>query len=171
MLNYKYYDTPEGSDIFKKTFVTSKYAAIAGFGAASFDVLMYSHPKGAVKTIGRYAWYLGPLVGMATAFTLTANVSQNIRGKNDKLNYFLGGLAAGSIFGTWARSITVGVPAALLLGAVAVVKKTGVDEGWVFLPQIQMATKTIQSVRHDWTMTEDVEELKNFTTGMIVDNF
>ncbi|XP_053614628.1 NADH dehydrogenase [ubiquinone] 1 alpha subcomplex subunit 11 [Plodia interpunctella] len=165
MLSYKYYDSPEGQDIFKKTFVTSKYAAITGLTAASFDVLMYSHPKGFVNTIGRYAWFIGPMVGMAAAFTVTTNVAQNIRGKNDKINYFLGGVAAGSVFGAWQRNATVAVPLSVLLGVAAVIKKTGVDEGWTFFPEISHATKTIQSVRHDWTLVKDLEEYKNFTTG------
>ncbi|XP_059046809.1 NADH dehydrogenase [ubiquinone] 1 alpha subcomplex subunit 11 [Achroia grisella] len=165
MLSYKYYDTPEGSDIFKKTFVTSKYATLTGLAAASFDVLMFSHPKGVINTVGRYGFIIGPLVGMAAAFTVTANVAQNVRGKNDEINYFLGGAAAGSIFGAWQRSITLGVPAAILLGAAAVIKKTAVNEGWVFFPDVPHATKTIQSVRHDWSLVKDVEEYKNFTTG------
>ncbi|XP_060805538.1 NADH dehydrogenase [ubiquinone] 1 alpha subcomplex subunit 11 [Amyelois transitella] len=165
MLSYKYYDTPEGSDIFKKTFVTSKYAALSGIAYASFDVLMFSHPTGILNTLGRYAYIVGPMMGMATAFTVTANAAQNIRGKNDKINYFLGGVAAGSIFGAWQRSVTVGVPAAVVLGVAAVIKKTGVDEGWTFFPQITHATKTIQSVRHDWTLVKDLEDYKNFTTG------
>ncbi|CAG9795943.1 unnamed protein product [Diatraea saccharalis] len=168
MLTYKYYDTPEGQDIFKKVFVTSKYAALAGLGAASFDVLMYSHPQGILNTTGRIMWYIGPLVGMATAFTVTTNVAQNIRGKNDKINYFLGGLAAGSVFGAWQRSITIGVPAGIILGAAAIIKKTGIDEGWRFVPEIPQATKTIKSVTHDWTLVEDIEELKNWTTGKTI---
>ncbi|XP_026755868.1 NADH dehydrogenase [ubiquinone] 1 alpha subcomplex subunit 11 [Galleria mellonella] len=165
MFSYKYYDTPEGTDILKKTFVTSKYAALTGLAAASFDVLMFSHPKGVINTIGRYGYIIGPLVGMASAFTVTANVVQNVRGKNDELNYFLGGVAAGSIFGAWQRSLTIGIPAAVVLGAAAVIKKTGVDEGWVFIPDVPHATKTIKSVNHDWSLVKDVEELKNFTTG------
>ncbi|XP_028178151.1 NADH dehydrogenase [ubiquinone] 1 alpha subcomplex subunit 11-like [Ostrinia nubilalis] len=164
MMKYKYYDTPEGQDILMKSIVTSKYAALSGLGAATFDVLMYSQPKGIVATAGRFMWYIGPLVGMATAFTVTTNVAQNIRGKNDKINYFLGGVAAGSVFGAWQRSITISVPMAVLLGLVAVVKKTAIDEGWELLPQVPHATKTIQSVKRDWSIVKDIEELKNYTT-------
>lgn len=165
ILNYKYYDTPEGQDIFRKTFVTSKYAAISGLAFATFDVLMFSHPKGFVNTVGRYGYLVGPLVGMAAAFTVTTNAAQNYRGKNDKLNYFLGGSAAGAICGAWLRSATLGVPAALFFGAIAVIKKTGVDEGWTFIPDTTLASKSIRSVRHDWTVAKDIPELKKFTTG------
>lgn len=170
MLRYKYYDTPEGHDIFLKTFVTSKYAALTGLGAATFDVLMFSHPKGIVNTAGRFMWYIGPLVGMAAAFSVTTNVAQNIRGKNDKVNYFLGGASAGAIFGAWQKSGTIGVPMAVVLGLVAVIKKTAIDEGWELMPQVPHATKTIQSVRRDWSVAKDIEELKTFTTGSFILN-
>ncbi|XP_026320925.1 NADH dehydrogenase [ubiquinone] 1 alpha subcomplex subunit 11 [Hyposmocoma kahamanoa] len=162
ILNYKYYDTPEGHDIFKKTFVTTKYAAISGLAYSTFDVLMFSHPKGFVNTVGRVGYIVGPLVGMAAAFTVTANMVQNYRGKNDKLNYFWGGAAAGAICGAWMRSATIGVPAAVVFGALAVIKKTGVDEGWTFIPDTTLASKSIQSVRHDWTMAKDIPELKSY---------
>ncbi|XP_013162625.1 PREDICTED: NADH dehydrogenase [ubiquinone] 1 alpha subcomplex subunit 11 [Papilio xuthus] len=166
LLTYKYYDTPEGQDIYKKAFVTTKYATLAGFAAATFDVLMFSHPKGIVNTTGRYMFYVGPLVGMATAFTVTANVAQNMRGKNDGLNYFLGGAAAGSILSAWTRSLTIALPAVCVLGGAALVKKAAVDNGWVLVPKVPpSATKTIKSVRHDWTMAKDIEELKTWTTG------
>ncbi|XP_013137085.1 PREDICTED: NADH dehydrogenase [ubiquinone] 1 alpha subcomplex subunit 11 [Papilio polytes] len=166
LFTYKYYDTPEGQDIYKKVFVTTKYATLAGLAGATFDVLMFSHPKGIVNTTGRYMFYVGPLVGMAAAFTVTANVAQNIRGKNDGVNYFLGGAAAGTILSAWTRSLTIALPAACVLGAAALVKKAAVDEGWVIMPTLPTnATKTIQSVRHDWTMVKDIDSLKTWTTG------
>ncbi|XP_068620483.1 NADH dehydrogenase [ubiquinone] 1 alpha subcomplex subunit 11 [Battus philenor] len=166
LFNYKYYDSPEGQDVYKKVFVTGKYATLTGLAAATYDVLMYSHPKGIVNTTGRYMFYLGPLVGMATAFTVTTNVAQNFRNKNDGVNYFLGGVAAGSIFGAWMRSLTVAVPACIGLGAVALIKKAAVDNGWILIPQMPpSATKTIQSVRHDWTLVKDLDNLKTWTKG------
>lgn len=166
MLSYKYYDTPEGQDIYKKVFVTSKYATLAGLGMGAFDVLMFSHAKGLTGTVGRLAFFVGPAVGMAGAFTVTANVAQNIRGKNDKINYFLGGVVAGSVFGAWQKSITIAVPAAIVLGVTAVVKKTGIDEGWTFFPEVRMAKQSATSAKNDFTMAKDVPELKTWTTGM-----
>ncbi|XP_030037310.2 NADH dehydrogenase [ubiquinone] 1 alpha subcomplex subunit 11 [Manduca sexta] len=165
LLNYKYYDTPEGHDIYKKTFVTSKYAFLTGLAAGSADVLMYSRPKGFVNTAGRMFYIIGPLVGMATAFTVTTNVAQNYRGKNDKLNYFMGGAAAGCVFSAWMKTGAVALPAALVLGTAAVVKKMAIDSGTEFFPTVAHATKTIKSVKHDWTITENFDELKNYTTG------
>lgn len=165
LLTYKYYDTPEGQDIFLKTLATSKYAAVAGITAATFDILMYSHPKGFVNTAGRMMYIVGPLVGMASAFAVTTNAAQNFRGKNDKINYFLGGAVAGGIFSAWIRSGIIAVPAAIVLGTAAVIKKTAVDEHWTFFPESHQATKTIKSVKHDWTLVKDIEELKNWVGG------
>ncbi|XP_039759658.1 NADH dehydrogenase [ubiquinone] 1 alpha subcomplex subunit 11 [Pararge aegeria] len=165
MLSYKYYDTPEGHDVFKKTVVTGKYAALAGLGVGTLDVLMHSHPKGFFNTGFRYAFFIGPLVGMATAFTVTANYAQNVRGKNDKINYFLGGVAAGAVVGAWQRSVTVGVPAAVVLGVVGIAMKMSVDENWCLFPGFTPATKSIMSVKHDWSLVKDIDELKTWTKG------
>lgn len=158
LLNYKYYDSPEGQDVFKKCFVTSKYALMVGLPAATTDILMYSHPQGVINTLARFAYINGPLVGMAAAFTVAANVSQNFRGKNDHLNYFLGGVAAGSIFGAWQRNLAVAVPVCLALGVAAMTKKAAVDSGYTFFPKINMAKETAWSAKHDWTMSDDVGE-------------
>lgn len=165
MLSYKYYDTPEGQDIYKKVFVTSKYAAITGLGVATFDVLMYSHPKGIFNTVNRYAFFMGPMVGMAAAFTVTANAAQNIREKNDVWNYFLGGVASGAVFGAWNKTVAGAVPMALVLGAIGMLKKTAIDNDWVLVPEVTTAHKSIRSVNHDWTMAKDIEELKSWKAG------
>lgn len=163
LIKYKYYDTPEGQDIFMKTFATSKYAAMAGLAMASLDVMMYSHPKGFANTAGRFAWFLGPMVGMAAGYVVTTNAMQNIRGKNDKLNYFMGGAVAGCILSAWQKAPVAAVPAAVIFGLAAIVKKTSVDEGWPFFPELTSATQSIRSVKYDWTLAEDHEELKNWT--------
>lgn len=167
MLSYKYYDTPEGHDIYKKVFVTSKYAGLSGMALATMDVLMYSHPKGIFNTAYRYAYFVGPMVGMAAAFTVTANTAQNIRGKNDNLNYFLGGAVSGAVFSVWQRSGVIAVPAAIVLGVAAMIKKTAVDNNWTLLPPITTAHKSIKSGKHDWTFVKDIEELKNWSKGKI----
>lgn len=165
LFKYKYYDTPEGQDIFLKAFACSKYAFLTGVTAGAYDTLMYSHPKGFVNTAGRFMWYVGPLVGMAASFAVATNVAQNIRGKNDNINYFIGGAVAGSIFSAWQRSGVIAVPAMVILGCAGMIKKSAIDNDWTLFPAPKQATKTIQSVRHDWTMVKDIEELKNWTTG------
>lgn len=165
LLTYKYYDSPEGKDILLKTITTGKYAALTGLIFGTYDVLMYSRTQGIVNTVGRYGYIIGPLVGMATAFTVTSNVAANVRGKNDKLNYFLGGVMAGAVYSAWQRAGVLAVPAAMILGAAAVVKKTAVDAGVTIFPEVPQMTKTIKSAKHDWTWSEDIEKWKTWTKG------
>lgn len=78
-----YYDHPEGEDAFGKMVATNKYAMAAGLTWASYDVLMITKPQGYLSTIGRYAYYTGPFMGMASAFTITTFAANKLRGKND----------------------------------------------------------------------------------------
>lgn len=165
LLNYKYYDSPEGEDVIYKTIAISKFGAVAGLGYGVFDVLMYSRTKGFVNTAGRLGWYVGPLVGAAAAFAVTANVTQNIRGKNDKLNYFLGGAVSGLILSAWQRVPVMAVPLAMIFGTAAMIKKTALEEGHTFFPDFPQATKTIKSAKHDWTLAKDLPQHKNWTSG------
>ncbi|XP_038211106.1 NADH dehydrogenase [ubiquinone] 1 alpha subcomplex subunit 11 [Zerene cesonia] len=165
LLTYKYYDTPEGQDILKKTIVTSKNACLASIPIATFDVLLYSHPQGFFNTAFRYGTYFGTAIGMASAFTLTANIAQNVRGKNDGLNYFMGGAASGVVFSALRKLPLLSLPMSIFLGCVAVVKKEAIDEGYTFFPDVKMGTKNAWSARNDWTIAKDIEELKTWTTG------
>lgn len=84
LLRYKYYDYPDGEDAFGKMVATNKYAAAVGLAWSTMDVNLLSKPRGYIPTIGRFAYNTGPIMGMATAFTLTTFAATNIRGKDDK---------------------------------------------------------------------------------------
>ncbi|KAL1140199.1 hypothetical protein AAG570_000131 [Ranatra chinensis] len=130
---YKYYDTPEGEDCFKKLWYVTKYAGVYSVLGASIDVLLYSHPKGYAATLGRYVYLISPALGVAAAFATTVCTATNVRHKDDKWNYLLGGLASGAVVGAWRKNIKVGVFASLALGLAAVLKKDSVENGWVVL--------------------------------------
>lgn len=116
LLKNQYYDEEEGKDYFGKMAVTNQYAAILGLGTATYDVLLYSKPKGFQRIIGRYAFHVGPLMGMASAFTTVTYMGTKLRGKDDRLNYFLGGMAAGGVYGAWSRSFVAGAVVGVFLG-------------------------------------------------------
>lgn len=80
----RYYDHPDGNDASGKMLATNRYAIGAGLAMSTFDVLLYSKPKGTAQILGRYGYYLGPFVGMASAFTMTTYAMTNLRGKDDK---------------------------------------------------------------------------------------
>ncbi|KAF7279997.1 NADH dehydrogenase (ubiquinone) B14.7 subunit [Rhynchophorus ferrugineus] len=131
---YRYFDTPEGEDTFKKLWAVLKPTLVVAGGLGSIDVLMVTHPKGVPNTLGRYAFIGLPIVGIASTFVLTTNTLVNIRKKEDKLNWFLGGAAAGSWFGAWARKPIVGFNMALLCGFAAFLHKCVLDQGNQLIP-------------------------------------
>jgi NADH dehydrogenase (ubiquinone) 1 alpha subcomplex subunit 11 len=80
----QYYAKPEGEDYVGKMMATNRYMIQGALGAATTDIIMYSHPKGYLPTIARLAWWLGPAIGVASAFTTGAYVATNVRGKDDR---------------------------------------------------------------------------------------
>lgn len=116
LLKAQYYENPEGSDAFGKIVATNKYAALTGLAWGTMDVLMVSRPKGYLPIIARYAYNVGPMMGMASAFTIGTFAATNLRGKDDRINYFIGGVCAGGVYGAWRRSFNAGAVAALFFG-------------------------------------------------------
>lgn len=84
LVQINYYDHPEGEDIIGKMIATNKFAVLVGVAFSTVDVLLYSHTKGYMATLGRYLKFTGPLVGVASAFTLGTFMSTRLRGKDDK---------------------------------------------------------------------------------------
>ncbi|KAI5634941.1 NADH dehydrogenase [Phthorimaea operculella] len=154
--NYaRYYDTPDGCDVPTKVMVTARYGVLAGLVISTYDVLMYSHPVGLGPLISRYLVHTLPLAAMGATFAAVANGVQIARNKDDGLNYFLGGVACGPLLAYWLGSKHAVVPGAIFLGAIAFIKKTGVDEGWTFIPHIQPHRGLVWSWRNDWTLARD----------------
>lgn len=151
---YKYFDTPDGQDTIKKLWVATKSMAVVSLTVATADVLLYSHPKGYLSTLGRYAYICFPLLGMSTAFVMLKNSAANVRGKDDKLNWVIGALAAGGIFGAWRKSVTAGFTACSTLSGIAMLKKHALQNNWTLLDyETKIQEGGIRSVRHDFTLT------------------
>lgn len=79
----QYYDKPDGEDYAGKMCATNRLALQGATGAAILDVLMYSHPKGILPIVSRFLWWMGPAVGMASAFTTGTYAANKLRGKDD----------------------------------------------------------------------------------------
>ncbi|ALC40497.1 CG9350, partial [Drosophila busckii] len=163
ILRSKYYDHPDGEDAFGKIVATNKYALTAGLAWSTLDVLTLSKPQGYLPTIGRFAYNTGPLMGMATAFTLTTLAATNARGKDDKINYLIGGFAAGGVFGAWKRNHVAGLCAGLFLGIAGVLKKMSIEQGWEFFPKpLKHQYGGVNIASNDYTIT--AERPRNWTT-------
>ncbi|KAF4520632.1 hypothetical protein B566_EDAN007499 [Ephemera danica] len=155
-MGYSYYDSPEGQDCFPKLIYITKYSALAGLGVSTMDVLMFSHPQGYFNTISRFAHFTVPFVGMAAAFAATTCMATSLRHKDDKLNYFLGGVASGAVFGAWRRSGYAGFLACTALGVAGAIKKMSIEEGWTFQSQNSHSqTSSALGPRFDWTLAKD----------------
>jgi NADH dehydrogenase (ubiquinone) 1 alpha subcomplex subunit 11 len=154
-MGYSYYDTPDGEDCFKKLWYATRIATISGLVVSVVDVRLYSHTRGLYPTAARFAHFTFPFIGIAAAFTATTCIATSVRHKDDKLNYFLGGCAAGGVYGAWRKSILAGITSSIIFGALAVVKKLSLEEGWQFVPENRPLRMygSLRGSRHDWTLT------------------
>lgn len=105
----QYYDKPDGQDLVGKLMYTNKWAAAVGAAAATTDVLMVSHTKGYLNTLGRYIFFIGPTCGIASAFTFGTYISTRLREKDDTYNYFVGSFGAAGVLGAWTRNAKLGL--------------------------------------------------------------
>lgn len=136
LIKPRYYDQPEGKDLFGKLVITNAYMGTVGVIWSTYDVLMLTKPQGYFNTFSRYAYHTGPFMGMATAFTLTTYLANKFRGKDDtyvkhclifrlvicgiivffffRWNYTAGACAAGAVLGAWKRNVVLGSVGALI---------------------------------------------------------
>jgi NADH dehydrogenase (ubiquinone) 1 alpha subcomplex subunit 11 len=84
ILKQQYYQRPEGEDFTGKMVATNKYMFAFAAPLAACDILMYTHPKGALATVATFAKWVGPAAGMASLFTAGTYFSCILRGKDDK---------------------------------------------------------------------------------------
>ncbi|XP_037024369.1 NADH dehydrogenase [ubiquinone] 1 alpha subcomplex subunit 11 [Bradysia coprophila] len=165
LLKVQYYDKPEGQDVFGKMVATNRTALAFGLVTSTYDVLFYTKPQGYIKTIGRYGYFCGPFVGMASAFTMTTYAANRLRGKDDTWNYMAGACASAGVFGAWRRNFVSGCTMAVFFCIAAAVKKLSISEGWEFFPAWDK--HIYGNVRHtksyDFTLLE--ERPKGYTTN------
>lgn len=157
---YSYFDTPGGKDVFNKFMCVMKPTSQWAFGICLFDLIV-SKPKGYLPTIGRVAYVATPIFGSTTAFVLVTNTAASLRHKDDKLNWFIGGMAAGSVFGGWVRNGMLGFNVGMALGLAAVIRKYFHEIGHVMFPV--GPTRTMSTSYQDWTLIK--ERPRNWTTG------
>ncbi|KAG5679002.1 hypothetical protein PVAND_008611 [Polypedilum vanderplanki] len=169
ILKQQYYQKPDGQDFTGKMIATNKYMFAFAAPMAVVDVLMYSHPKGILSTIGCFAKWVGPAAGMATFFTAGTYFSTVIRGKDDKLNYAIGGVSAAAVFGKAIRNPAIGFQAAVAFAVAGMLKKISIEEGWTWFPTAEEVERkhvygTLKTAKYDFTIMKDTPE-KGWTTN------
>lgn len=156
---YHYYDTPEGQDCDKKLWNVLENCALYGLMGSTVDVIMYSHPKGYLPTLGRYAYITLPFMGMGASFVITTCMATNLRKKDDVWNYFLGGATVGAIFGAWRKSIKFGGYGSLAFGALFAIRKYCLENGIYNFTEPEYPKYTndprVWSLKRDYSIIND----------------
>ncbi|XP_019879338.1 uncharacterized protein LOC109607267 [Aethina tumida] len=164
--SYKYFDTPDGENVFKKLVCVLKPTFLSALGVSTADVFLYSHPKGYAKILSRYAFIGLPMIGIATTFVLATNMCAKLTKQDSMWNWAVGGLAAGSLVGVWARHPMMGFNTALTFAISGAIRKNFDQNKWhVFYPDdMPIAYGTVWSVHQDWTLMPDTRP-KGWTTA------
>ncbi|KAJ3649825.1 hypothetical protein Zmor_021545 [Zophobas morio] len=162
---FDYAKSPDGEDVFPKLAAIFKPVALTAFGVSTLDVMLYSHPKGYMQTLGRYIHFSWPIFGAATAFVLGSNIAGSVRAKDDRLNWFIGGMMAGSVYGVWRRTTVGGLAVGVALGMLAVGKKYANLNGTHLLypDKFNVQYGGFRSGQQDWTLMK--HRPGNWTTG------
>ncbi|KAK7085174.1 hypothetical protein SK128_015718 [Halocaridina rubra] len=151
-----YSDAPDGEGCFEKIWATSKLAGMAGFLVGAHDVVMITKPQGYVPTILTFSRTFLPITAAGATFAAVTCTACNLRKKDDKWNYFIGGGVGGSIFGVATKSFKVGFPCSVFFACLAVLYKDSRDNGWSFFPEIRHKYGAFDHMSHDFTLRKDI---------------
>ncbi|KAF0772238.1 NADH dehydrogenase [Aphis craccivora] len=158
IFKYSYYDTPDGHDLVKKLFYTNKKVSIIGFGLASTEIILVSKPFGYLNTVYRYGQLMGPMLAATTTFCIVTHVSTNLRGKDDMLNYAIGGFSTGILTGILVKQKFLGFWMAVSMACIGAAKKHSKLNNYEFYPTFPNVRKPIygdfRTPYNDWTLFE-----------------
>jgi len=161
--NYNKY--PDGENCLYKTFCTTKFMTIAGFGAAFFHVNVTKH-----NSVFEFArWFpkiMGPAMLMGATMGGTACYLTMLRGKDDAWNYYFAGGATGGMLGMCLKNVSHGCHSAFYISLIAAAYKAAKMEGHVFDnlvdPSFGMGDFDAVSQRSDHSKYEDVGKLTGY---------
>lgn len=134
---YRYSNTPDGEDIskkFKYVMVPTMQWAI-GIGLA--DIVLYSKPKGYFQTMRRMVYIASPIMLAGASFVLVTNLLAKYREKDDKLNWFSGGFAAGVLTSMYAKKNMTRFNFGMFIGVIMLLRKHAFQTQSILLPKIE----------------------------------
>ncbi|XP_071839837.1 NADH dehydrogenase [ubiquinone] 1 alpha subcomplex subunit 11-like [Apostichopus japonicus] len=123
------YDNLDGNNTAYSSFQMAEAATVLG-GAASVAHLSLYFPKNFADGALRAANITGTFALLGAVFGVTTNVTASMRGKDDPLNYFVGGCSAGVMLGARTKSYAVGTGSCLAFGGWGAFYKQWTIEGW-----------------------------------------
>ncbi|KAL4107742.1 hypothetical protein QTP88_018034 [Uroleucon formosanum] len=158
LFRYTYYDTPDGKDLIKKLFYTNKQVSIIGFGLATSEIILISKPYGYLNTAYRYGQLMGPMFAATSTFCLVTHVATNIRGKDDMVNYAIGGFSTGILTGLIVNQKLFGFWLAVSLACIGAAKKHSKLNNYEFYPTYPKVRKPVhgdfRTPYKNWTLYE-----------------
>lgn len=83
LFTQKYYDDPEGVNLFGKLVATNKIAILPAIMWAWADITMMNRVTEYQKIIGRFAYWSYPFVTAASSFTIATYAATRIRNTDD----------------------------------------------------------------------------------------
>lgn len=99
-----------------------------------------------------------PMFAATSTFCIATHLATNIRGKDDELNYAIGGFCAGAIVGPIIRQNLVGFLAGITCAIIGAAKKNSKLENYQMLPPFPEVRKSVhgdfRSVYRNWTLYE-----------------
>ncbi|XP_045466567.1 uncharacterized protein LOC123675263 [Harmonia axyridis] len=160
---YDYFAKPDGEDIPQKLWYTLQPAVAAALSLSTIDVMLMSKPKGYVNILMRYAYVSFPVIGCTAAFVLTSNFVGALRKESDRVNWAVGGAAAGGVVGIWSRKPSTGCLCAIAFGFLGALRKFAADNNIVINPTDSRAHFSLRSGGYDYTLAKEIPG--KYTTG------
>ncbi|KAK6989996.1 NADP dehydrogenase [ubiquinone] 1 alpha subcomplex subunit 11 [Biomphalaria glabrata] len=122
-------------DVIQRVVDGSKAGAF--FAAASAAMVYTLEPKGQTLTVSRgierIVKHSPPFFISGLTYGLAVGMSAKIRNKDGPLNHIIGGIASGTMFGSWYKSPAVGVTVSIVLATLGGVYKAAVDGNYLAL--------------------------------------
>lgn len=105
-----------------------------------------------------------PVVFATGTFVAVSNICGSIRKKDDQLNWFIGGVSAGTVLGTYYKSSGIGFVASTLLGlGLLGVKYARLNNFKLYQDDVRICEGGATSHKFGYTLLK--ERPGNWTTG------
>lgn len=157
--DYKYHNSPDGTEPLEKIIATSKYGFTAGLATGIYECGMNEAINGPLKAANCMAFHVIPLTAIAATFAATTYAATKIRGKDEPLNYAIGAMVSSSIiYKVLKRPMLAfgwGVAGALVTSAYKHARDIGMNVTpmqWTYVPAYQefLGDYTFSKERRPW---------------------
>ncbi|XP_077981538.1 NADH dehydrogenase [ubiquinone] 1 alpha subcomplex subunit 11-like [Glandiceps talaboti] len=125
-----YFDEPDGKDCFGKTACTTKVGTALGLTASIYAYLLQYGKLTPAQGLIQGASITLTMAAVGAVFGATTCAVTAARGKERRMNYFIGGCASGAVFGVRSHSYGMGVGMCVSLGSIAAIYKQGLMANW-----------------------------------------